>query len=199
MDMHNMNGARPREERLSILAGELLTLMLMAFALGMDAFSVGLGMGMFRMRLKQIFLIGLTVGIFHIWMPLLGIAAGRFISGQFGTFAVYAGGILLLILGLQMFISGLRGGESPLLAPVGMGLFIFALSVSLDSFSVGLTLGIYGAKTALAIACFGFAAAILTWLGLLAGKKVQGVIGVYSEVLGGSILFAFGLKLLFSV
>ncbi|RUQ31623.1 hypothetical protein ELQ35_03960 [Peribacillus cavernae] len=171
----------------------------MAFALGMDAFSVGLGMGMFKLRLKQVFFIGLTVGFFHIWMPLLGIVAGRFLSSQFGTFASYAGGILLLILGLQMFISGIKGDEGSLLAPVGMGLFIFALSVSLDSFSVGLTLGIYGAKTVLSIACFGFAATILTWLGLLAGRKVQGLFGVYSEVLGGSILFAFGLKLLFTV
>ncbi|PLT36036.1 hypothetical protein CUU64_00970 [Bacillus sp. V5-8f] len=168
----------------------------MAFALGMDAFSIGLGMGMFRMGLKQVFVIGLTVGIFHIWMPLLGIIAGRFLSDQFGTIAAYAGGILLLILGLQMFISGIRGGEGAVLAPVGMGLFIFALSVSLDSFSVGLTLGIFGAKTAVTLACFGFAATVLTWLGLLIGKKVQGVLGVYSEVLGGSILFAFGLKLL---
>lgn len=179
------------------MAGELITLMLMAFALGMDAFSVGLGMGMFKLRLKQVFIIGLTVGIFHIWMPLLGIIAGRFLSGQFGTFAAYAGGGLLLILGLQMFVSGIRGGEGSVLAPAGIGLLIFALSVSLDSFSVGLTLGIYGAKTAMALACFGLAATALTWLGLLIGRKVQGVLGVYSEVLGGSILFAFGLKLLF--
>jgi manganese efflux pump family protein len=181
------------------MAGELITLLLMAFALGMDAFSVGLGMGMFKLRLKQIVLIGVTVGVFHIWMPMLGIIAGRFLSGQFGTYAAYAGGILLLILGLQMFVSGLRGDGGSVLAPVGMGLFIFALSVSLDSFSVGLTLGIYGAKTAVAIACFGFAATILTWLGLLLGRKVQGFLGIYSEVLGGSILFAFGLKLLFTV
>ncbi|CAH0345068.1 manganese efflux pump [Bacillus sp. CECT 9360] len=181
------------------MAGELLTLMLMAFALGMDAFSVGLGMGMFKLRLRQIFIIGLTVGFFHIWMPLLGILTGRFLSVQFGTYAIYAGGMLLLILGLQMFISGIRNGEGSLLAPVGIGLFIFALSVSLDSFSVGLTLGIYGAKTAVALICFGFAATVLTWLGLLFGRRVQGLLGVYSEVLGGSILFAFGLKLLFTV
>ncbi|WP_199478360.1 manganese efflux pump MntP [Peribacillus saganii] len=171
----------------------------MAFALGMDAFSVGLGMGMFKLRLKQIFVIGLTVGVFHVVMPLLGMAAGRFISGQFGTFAAYAGGILLLILGLQMFYSGLKGGEETLLAPVGVGLFVFALSVSLDSFSVGLTLGIYGARTAVTVICFGAAATILTWLGLLVGRKVQGILGVYSEVLGGSILCAFGIKLLLSM
>ncbi|MFJ7977765.1 manganese efflux pump MntP [Peribacillus sp. JNUCC 23] len=183
---------------MSVVTGELVTLMLMAFALGMDAFSVGLGMGMFKLRLRQILFIGLTVGFFHIWMPLVGMTAGRFISGHFGVFAVYAGGILLIILGIQMCISGIRGGDAPLLAPVGKGLFIFAISVSLDSLSVGLTLGIYGAKTLLTILCFGIAATLLTWLGLLTGRKIQGLLGVYSEVLGGSILCAFGLKLLLS-
>ncbi|MGE7603858.1 manganese efflux pump MntP family protein [Peribacillus sp. NPDC097675] len=184
------------------VAGEIITLLLMAFALGMDAFSVGLGMGMFKLRMKQIFFIGLTVGFFHVWMPLLGMGAGRFISDKFGTFATYAGGLLLIILGIQMFLPGKVGEsgsrESKMLAPVGKGLLIFALGVSLDSFSVGLTLGIYGAKTILTILCFGVAATLLTWAGLLLGRKMQGLLGVYSEILGGSILCAFGLKLLFS-
>ena len=178
------------------LTGEIITLMIMAFALGMDAFSIGLGMGMFRMRLRQIFFIGLTVGFFHIWMPLLGIICGRFLSEQFGTFAAYAGGILLVLLGIQMFISGIRGEDGTTLAPVGKGLWLFALSVSLDSFSVGLTLGIYGAKTMVTILSFGLAAMVLSWSGLLIGKKIQGLLGVYSEIFGGSILLLFGLKLL---
>lgn len=180
-------------------AGELVTLLIMAFALGMDAFSIGLGMGMFKLRMRQIFFIGLTVGFFHILMPIAGMAAGRFISGQFGVFANYAGGFLLIFLGIQMFISALREGDGPLLAPIGPGLLVFALSVSLDSFSVGLSLGIYGARTIVTVMCFGAAAMILTWLGLLIGRKVQGYLGVYSELLGGSVLFAFGLKLLFSI
>ena len=106
------------------LTGEIITLMIMAFALGMDAFSIGLGMGMFRMRLRQIFFIGLTVGFFHIWMPLLGIICGRFLSEQFGTFAAYAGGILLVLLGIQMFISGIRGEDGTTLAPVGKGAMV---------------------------------------------------------------------------
>lgn len=178
------------------VSGEIITLMIMAIALGMDAFSVGLGMGMFRIRPKQICIIGLTVGLFHIWMPLLGIICGRFLSERFGTFASYAGGLLLLLLGIQMFISGIRGGEGTTFAPVGKGLWLFALGVSLDSFSVGLTLGIYGAKTMVTILCFGLAAMILTWSGLLIGRKIQGLLGVYSEIFGGSILFIFGLKLL---
>lgn len=183
---------------ISALAGEILTLFLMAFALGMDAFSVGLGMGLIRLRLRQIFNIGIIIGVFHILMPLLGMAIGRYLSSQFGTIASYIGGILLLLLGIQMIVASIKKDDDPMITPVGFGLVIFALSVSLDSFSVGLSLGIYGARTIVAILLFGLVSMGLTWLGLLLGKRVKDWLGNYSEALGGSILFIFGLKLLFS-
>jgi len=179
------------------LIGELITLCMMAFGLGMDAFSVGLGMGLIRLRLKQIFYIGLTIGLFHIFMPLCGIIIGRFISQQFGGIATYVGGILLLVLGIQMIVSSFREESQPFISPIGMGLVFFALSVSLDSFSVGLSLGIYGARTVLAVTLFGLFSMFLTWGGLILGRRFQRWLGVYSEALGGSILLAFGIKLLF--
>lgn len=181
---------------MSEFIGEIITLIIMAFALGMDAFSVGLGMGMIQIRLKQIFKIGITIGSFHVLMPMLGMLAGRFLSEQFGEIAALLGGGLLLLLGVQMIWSSLKKDDESLITPVGFGLLLFALSVSLDSFSVGLTLGIYGAKTALVLICFGVGACILTWLGLLLARKVQGWLGTYSEALGGGILVAFGIKLL---
>jgi len=176
-----------------------MTLFIMAFALGMDAFSVGLGMGLLKLRLKQIAYIGLIIGIFHIWMPLVGMVIGRLLSDQFGTLATHAGGILLGLLGIQMIIGSFKKEESTMITPVGWGLIVFALSVSLDSFSVGLSLGIYGAKTIITIMMFGFVSMVLTWLGLLLGRRFQSWFGSYSEALGGSILLAFGIKLLFAV
>lgn len=175
---------------------ELFTLMIMAFALGMDAFSIGLGMGMLKLRYKQIFYIGLTIGMFHVWMPLLGILTGHFISDRFGTVAQYIGGILLVILGIQMFASSFKKEERTIIKPYGWGLIFFALSSSLDSFSVGLSLGIFGARTVAVLVCFGIAATVLTWAGLIIGRKFQGYIGSYSEALGGCVLLGFGIKLL---
>ncbi len=182
---------------MSEFIGELITIMIMALALGMDAFSISLGMGMYRLRLRQVFNIGMTVGIFHIFMPLLGILAGRFLSEKFDTIAGFIGGGLLLVLGLQMIIASLKKESESLLTPVGFGLILFALSVSLDSFSVGLSLGIYGAKTWLVLICFGAGAMLLSWLGLFIGRRVQDWLGKYSEILGGAILILFGIKLLF--
>lgn len=58
--------------------GELLTIALMAAALGMDAFSLGIGIGMRGVRSMEIFRISLLVALFHFVMPLLGIVAGQY-------------------------------------------------------------------------------------------------------------------------
>ncbi|WP_034670809.1 manganese efflux pump MntP family protein [Ectobacillus panaciterrae] len=181
------------------LIGELLTLAIMAFALGLDAFSVSLGMGMVHLRLRQIFYIGLTIGAFHVIMPLLGILIGRLLTEKFGSMAITAGGILLMGLGFHIIYSSLLKSEGSNMAPSGLGLYLFAFSVSLDSFSVGLSLGIYGARTWATLVIFGLTSAILTWSGLLMGRHAKKVLGTYGEMLGGSILVGFGLKLLFPI
>ena len=61
----------------------------MAFALGMDAFSVGLGMGMAKLRNSQMLQIGVIIGLFHVIMPLFGMMAGQFFPGALGALAGY--------------------------------------------------------------------------------------------------------------
>ena len=69
--------------------------------------------------------------------------------------------------------------------------------MSIYSFTVGLSLCISGVKTALTLFLFGFVSMILTWIGMLLGRKVRGFLGSYSEILGGSILCGFGLNIIF--
>jgi putative Mn2+ efflux pump MntP len=181
------------------IIGELLTLVIMAFALGLDAFSVSLGMGMVQLRLRQVFYIGFIIGAFHVVMPLVGIVIGRLLTEKFGSIATMAGGILLIGLGFHIMYSSLFGKEENRATAAGLGLYLFAFSVSLDSFSVGLSLGIYGARTWATIVIFGFVSAVLTWSGLLLGRHAQKMLGTYGEVLGGSILVGFGIKILFPI
>ncbi len=105
-----------------------------------------------------------------------------------------------MIIGGQMILSSLSKNEQEhIFRPVGIGLFIFALSVSLDSFSVGLSLGIFGAKGLFAILLFGMTAMVLTWAGFLIGQKTHVLLGRSSEILGGCILIGMGIKLLCSM
>lgn len=176
---------------------ELVTLSIMAFAVSMDAFSVGLGLGLAPLKIKQVFRLGLTVGMFHVFLPLAGIFAGRLLSDQLGFYTTQVCAVLLIAIGLEMFLGSFgRNRRKKMLFPKGIGMIMSALSVSMDSLPVGLTLGLFGSKTALAVLLFGFFSSILTWTGILFGKTMKGWLGHYSQAFGGCILFFLGLKLL---
>ncbi len=51
--------------------GQLFTLLIIALALGMDAFSLGVGIGMRGIRLRDIIKLSVVIAIFHIVMPLM--------------------------------------------------------------------------------------------------------------------------------
>ncbi|MCQ5178371.1 manganese efflux pump, partial [Faecalibacterium prausnitzii] len=75
--------------------------------------------------LRQIFYIGLTVGIFHELMPVLGVFAGHLLSHTFGLFAQYIGGILLVIMGIQMIVWVFRKEGAQAVSPSGRGTMLF--------------------------------------------------------------------------
>lgn len=182
---------------MEFLIQELVTLSIMAFAVSMDAFSVGLGLGLAPLKIKQVFRLGLTVGMFHVFLPLAGIFAGRILSDQLGFYTTQVCAVLLIAIGLEMFLGSFgRNRRKKMLFPKGIGMIMSALSVSMDSLPVGLTLGLFGSKTALAVLLFGFFSCILTWTGILFAKTMKGWFGHYSQAFGGSILFFLGLKLL---
>lgn len=180
------------------LSAELVTLTFMAGALALDAFSVCLGLGMQQIRLKRILWISLVIGGFHVLMPFLGIVLGKLAAAPFENYAQLISGVLLIFIGAQMFFGAFTEEKKLFIQPAGLGLLVLAFTVSMDSFTVGFGLGIAEVKVVLALTLFGVISAILSCLALLIGRHVQGFLGKYSELLGGSILAGFGLFVLLS-
>lgn len=175
--------------------GQFITLFMIAVALGMDAFSLGIGVGMVGMRYRDIAKISLTIGLFHVAMPLLGIALGIYLSMMVGSIAVLIGGAILIMLGLHMLWNGLFEDDSQsVMRTKGFGLFLFAFSVSLDALSVGFSFGLLEVNKLLAVSLFGLMGGIMAGCGLLLGRRMGGWLGEYSEVFGGLILLVFGVK-----
>lgn len=175
--------------------GQFLTLLIIAFALSMDAFSLGIGVGMVGIRLREIVKVSITIGLFHIMMPVVGIAVGAYLSDLVGDIAVFIGGGVLILIGLHMLWNGLFHGEQKsVLKTKGIGLLLFAFSVSLDALTVGFSFGLIEVNKILAISLFGIMGAAMSYFGLLLGRSVGGWLGDYSELVGGLILFCFGLK-----
>ena len=181
----------------AVQTGQLLTLLTIAIALGMDAFSLGLGIGLRGIRKRDILKLGAATAAFHTLMPLLGMTAGRMVSGLLGGMATKIGGLLLLLLGGHMVYSSLRGGDAPRFDHrSSFGLLLLALVVSVDSFSVGISLGLFAADMMMTILLFGAFGGLMSVLGLLLGRRVSVNLGDYGEACGGVILLAFGILFL---
>lgn len=179
-------------------AGHIATIIMMAVALGMDAFSLGIGIGIRGIRLYDILKLSFIIASFHVIMPLLGMFTGHYVSSLLGDIAVLTGGGLLLLLGAHMVYSSFKGENIHSFEHATLwGLIIFALSVSIDSFSVGISLGLFSSDLMLTVLMFGFFGGVMSVMGLVLGKKVAPSMGDYGEALGGLILVVFGLKVLF--
>lgn len=173
--------------------GQVLTLLCIAAALGFDAFSLGLGIGLKGIRLRDILKLGFVIGLFHVLMPIGGLLTGQIVSGLLGHVASTAAGVLLILLGGHMIYSSLKGDEVRSFDHRSLwGLLVLALSVSIDAFSVGITLGMFSADLWLTIMLFGLLGGLMSMLGLFLGKKVSGNLGEYGEAFGGAILLVFG-------
>lgn len=176
-----------------------ITLLVMAVALGTDAFSMCLGLGMAGVTLRQILTISLTVLVFHVLMPLLGWFAGDITGTLVGRAAGVIGAVLLIWLGLKMIRSSCGDDAGHGQVPVTYwGLLVLAASVSMDAFSVGFSLGVHKVNLPLTAGTIGLVAGVMTGAGLVLGRVVGTRVGERSVLLGGIILIVIGIKLFLS-
>lgn len=96
---------------------QLSSLLLLSIALGLDAFSVSLGIGMQAVRMKYVLLTGLTIGLFHIFMPGLGMLLGQWLSAGASEWAELAGGFMLFGLGAYTVFASFTEKHAGLLPP----------------------------------------------------------------------------------
>ena len=182
----------------TVQSGQLATILIMGVALGLDAFSLGIGVGMKGIRLKHVLTISALVAFFHMLMPLAGLLAGRYVGSLLGEVTGAAAGGLLALLGAHMIWNSFRREEGePVNHTTFAGMLAFALGVSIDSFSVGVSLGMFETHTALIVAVFGLAGGMMSILGLLLGRKAGTRLGEYGEMFGGVILLVFGFMFMF--
>lgn len=199
-------------ERRSVFLNDWVVV-LVAMALGADAFSVALGMGMNPLITKNyIFWASSVVGAFHILMPLAGFYVGSLLGGLVGRVAVWIGGGILIILGSRMVWNGFPWRweaysfqkarylwEKPL--PSSLlgwgGLFALSWSVSVDSFGVGIGLGASMARISYVVLILGVVAGLMTAAGLVLGQIFTRWAGNWAKTLGGLVLAGTGLKMFF--
>jgi len=190
---------------------ELYTVLLLAVALGVDAFSVAVSIGLQGVRKLLILELSGVVALFHVFMPLIGLALGGTLGRVMGDTAAIIGALVLLLIGGGMIREVIKtnlprpaaGARKPSLVPQNLPVFMglwgmvaMAFSVSLDALSVGFGLGTTGVNLLFTVLAMGLAAGLMTAAGLLLGGYIGHKVEGQARLLGGLILVAVGIRML---
>jgi len=173
----------------------LAVIIILAIGLSMDAFSLSLIYGTLNLDRKVENTTSIMVGIFHFFMPIIGFKLGKIILKIIKINPNIIVGGIFIILGIEMLISLKKEEQIKLLTNL-LSVILFALTVSIDSFSTGIAFG--ATDTVIIIPCliFSVISFTFTYLGLNLGKKLSTTFGDISILVGSIILIVLGIKYL---
>lgn len=179
---------------------DLISTLLIAIALAMDAFSVSLSKGFSLKNIKksQILWFAIFFGGFQAIMPLIGWLAGTQLEVIVSAIAPWIAFILLALIGVNMIRESLSEDEENNEEDKFSfkELTLLAIATSIDAFAVGVTYAVLKTPILIPIIIIGVVAFLFTIAGILIGKKVGDYFGSKMEIIGGIILILLGIKIL---
>ncbi len=170
----------------------IILIFIIAVSLSMDAFSLSLAYGTISMSKKEIRLLSIIVGIYHFFMPILGMLIGKFI---FNIMHISGDLIVLIIfsfIGINMVIESLKKEEKVKKMKLGE-MILFGLAVSIDSFSLGIGINNISDNFIMCSSIFSITSFMFTYIGLKLGNKLNQLIGKIATIVGGVVLMLFGI------
>lgn len=175
----------------------LITIIMIAIALSMDAFSLSLLYGTIGINYRKKLELSTIVGIYHFIMPIIGYFFGKQIISFIPIKTNVIVGIIFLILGLEMLNSIKKEEKIEELKNIWT-FIIFGFTVSIDSLSVGITLSSISKSIILPPTIFSITSLIFTYMGITLGKTLNKNYGIYSILFGSIILIGLAVFYLFS-
>ena len=115
----------------------IILVFLIAISLSMDAFSLSLAYGTLSFSKKETNILSLIVGIYHFFMPILGMLIGSYIIKIIHISTDLIVLIIFTFIGINMILESRK--EQEIVSKMKIGeMILFGLAVSIDSFSVGI-------------------------------------------------------------
>ena len=178
----------------------LISVILTAIGLAMDAFAVSLTIGIAandREKSKIAVKCGVYFGIFQGIMPLIGWGLGIRFTRYIQKVDHWIAFILLCSIGIKMIVDSLKfEKEDEVQEYSNKTFFILAIATSIDALAIGVTfafLNINIISSVLIIAVITFIlSASAVYLGKIIGSFIKNKAGIF----GGIILVAMGFKIL---
>lgn len=179
---------------------EIITIIAIAIGLAMDAFAVSVVSGSVykQLHIKHALRMAAFFGGFQALMPLIGSLAGLSAKEYIVDYDHWiAFGILGAVGGKMIYesfkITSIEDNYDPSNIIV---LLILSVATSIDALAVGLTLSLITHSIAIAIIIIGLVTFLLSYLGVVIGKRFGHFFENKIEILGGLILIGLGIKIL---
>lgn len=191
----------------------MIEVFLLAIALAMDAFAVSIGLGAKSQKQSSAYVLRLAVyaalyfGIAQGVMPLIGYLLGAVLLGWLATAAPWIGGGILILLGAKMLYEAFNREVEAVLAGSfdeniqekinHRMMFTLAIATSIDAMAAGFTLNLLALNAWLACFIIAIVTAVFGFLGIYLGKSSGTWLEDKAEILGGLVLIAIGIKVMF--
>ena len=181
---------------------EIITAILLAVGLSMDALAVSISNGLCYAPIdrKKALLIGLYFGGFQCLMPLIGWFLGKSVRSYISVIDHWIAFALLLYIGGSMSYSALKNGagdEPPCDRTLThKRLLLQAVATSIDALAAGISLAFLELNVFVSVSIIGVVTFVLSVSGALLGKRLGKLFRKRAEIVGGLILIALGIKIL---
>jgi manganese efflux pump family protein len=183
------------------IVSTMLRLLAFVLPLGVDSFAVAAALGAAgltsaaqRLRISVIFV------AFEAGMPLIGVAAGGGLARVIGSVADYVAAAAVAGLGIFMLTHHDDSAEeqkaSRLSSAHGLAIIALGISISLDEFAIGFSLGLVRLPVVPVIIAIAIVALIASQLGLALGSRISERFRERAEQLAGLALILLGAYLL---
>ncbi|MDD2891171.1 MAG: manganese efflux pump MntP family protein [bacterium] len=178
----------------------MLTYILIAFGLAMDAFAVSITSGAIIKNVKPVdaLKIALFFGMFQMGMPLIGWFVGSYLDRFISSFDHWVAFGLLSLIGIKMIHEATKKeSEKKEINPLNLYvLLLLSVATSIDALAVGLSFAFLRVPIITPIMIIGIITFSLSFIGVFIGNKAGHFFENKIEILGGIILIAIGLKIL---
>ena len=179
---------------------DLITIILVAVGLSVDAFSVAIGIGAANTRRSwaPVLRLAAAFGLFQFAMPIAGWLAGQTVVDIISDYDHWIAFALLAYVGGKMIWEGCKNQreEEKADSTRGLPLILLSIATSIDALAVGfsfsiLKVPIFFPATIIGIVCF-----LVTAIGMMFGKVLEKIFGKKVEIFGGIVLIGIGIKIL---
>lgn len=187
---------------------DLLTLILLAVGLSMDAFAVSIckGLAMKKLSVRHMIIVGAWFGGFQALMPMIGYLLGIQFSRFINSVAPWIAFALLALIGINMIRESFSKEEDAETDALGFKtMLLMAVATSIDALAVGITFACVPVNiieatalinTVIAVIIIGITTFILSMIGVKVGNIFGTKYKNKAEFAGGVILILLGIKII---